>query len=448
MVSRVAVIGAGITGLAAAWELHRSSAGAIEPTLFEAQERVGGKLRTSEFAGRRVDEGADAFLARVPTAVGLAAEVGLDDLVSPATGHAAIVLDRLVELPDGLAMGVPTAVAPILRRGILSWRGVARAGVDLVRPRSRPHDSLGRLVRTRLGDEVHDRLVDALVGSIYGADTDRYSLAMVPQLAAMARSRSLILGARRARRAAPPSDPATPLFLAPAAGMEAMASAVDAQLAAAGVERRLAQPVGAVAPDGRRWRVDGEPFDAVLIAAPARQAAGMLRDDVPDAAALLGAIETAGVAIVTMAVPALPTALGGLSGYLVPKSRQRTVTATSFGSQKWARWAGPDEILRVSAGRDGLPIPDDDDELAGRCVDEVGAHIGADLAPTSLRVTRWPDAFPQYRPNHRRWLATLDRATPSGLGLAGASYRGIGVPACVADGRQAARRIAGELAPR
>jgi oxygen-dependent protoporphyrinogen oxidase len=151
-----------------------------------------------------------------------------------------------------------------------------------------------------------------------------------------------------------------------------------------------------------------------------------------DAARLLAQQDLAGVAVVTLAVPDWPARLRGRSGYLVPKPVQRTVTAASFGSQKWAHWGGAGEVLRISLGRDGLPVDHlDDDTLVARAVSEVGHHVDVDLQPTAVRVTRWPGAFPQYRPGHRRWLAALEAARPAGLHLAGASYEGIGVPACI-----------------
>ena len=119
---------------------------------------------------------------------------------------------------------------------------------------------------------------------------------------------------------------------------------------------------------------------------------------------------------------------------------QRTVTAVSFGSQKWAHWRPPGggEVLRVSLGRDGLPVDHlDDDALVERAVDEVGHHLGLDLQPSAVRVSRWPAAFPQYRPHHHDWVARVDAALPAGLVVTGASYRGIGVPACIAQAHDA-----------
>ncbi len=429
---RVVVVGAGITGLTTALALAERGV-AVE--VREADGRVGGKLRTTPFAGRpAVDEGADAFLARVPHATALAHRVGLGPaLTSPTGAPAAVWLDRLHAVPEGLLLGVPADLGKLAASGLLSVRGKLRAGLEPLLPRTDPDDSLGTLIRRRFGDEVHERLVDALVGSIYGADTDRFSLAMVPQLAALAAShRSLLLGARRARAAAPAAS--GPLFHAPRDGMATLATAVAAAAEAAGTTIRTGRAVTELAGDGDGWRVDGERVDAVVLATPARPTAPLLAAVAPEASRLLATMDHAGVVIVTLAVPDWPERLRARSGYLVPKPVQRTVTAVSFGSQKWEHWQGDGELLRVSLGRDGLPVDDlDDDTLVERAVGEVGRHLSLDLRPAAVRVSRWPASFPQYRPHHTEWCGRVRAVLPHGLVVTGASYGGIGVPACVAQ---------------
>jgi protoporphyrinogen/coproporphyrinogen III oxidase len=199
---RVAVVGAGISGLTTALAL--TDTGDVGVTVFEAADRVGGKIDASPFAGvADVDEGPDAFLARVPDAVALANRLGLgDDLVSPEAVGAAVWYDGLHPIPEGLMLGLPTRIRPLASTKLLSWRGKARAALEPLLPRtSTDADSIGEFVRARFGDEVHERLVDALVGSIYAADTDHFSLAEVPQLAALAHAnRSVLLAARKQRK--------------------------------------------------------------------------------------------------------------------------------------------------------------------------------------------------------------------------------------------------------
>ncbi|MBL6759820.1 MAG: protoporphyrinogen oxidase [Ilumatobacteraceae bacterium] len=447
--SRIAVIGAGITGLSAAHEAAVAGGDRVEVTLFDGSGRAGGLIKTSTFAGLRVDEGADAFLRRVPEALTLARSVGLDErLTSPTAGSAAVWVDGLRRLPEGLVLGVPTSTISLARSRLVSPVGAARALADLVLPRrALDHDSIGAWVRGRLGEEVHDRLTDALVGSIYAADTDRFSLAAVPQLDALARGgRSAILTALRQRR---PSD-SGPVFAAPSDGMGSLADAVLTAAVAAGAMTRLEAPVEAVEAGGGGVLIDGERFEAAILATPARVSARLLASSAPAAAAGLGSIETAGVVMVTLAIPgdSLPAACSGLSGYLVPKSRQQRVTAVSFASNKWAHLRPADgaQILRVSLGRDGMDVSDlDDREVIDSVVDEVSAHLGAEIAPTEVRVTRWPSSFPQYRPHHGALVATIERSLPATIVAAGASLHGIGVPACVGSGRRAAQSVLSRL---
>jgi oxygen-dependent protoporphyrinogen oxidase len=465
-VTRLAVIGGGIAGLAAA---HRAVTMPDVPAddrpevdLFEAGDRAGGRIDSITFAGvDGIDLGADAVLARVPDATGLAAEVGLgDELVSPEPVGAAVWYDGLHDIPDGLVLGVPGHLAPLARSGLLSWRGKLRAGLEPLLPRtSLEPDSIGAFIRARFGDEVHERLVDPLVGGIYATDTDHFSLAEVPQLDALARhGRSVLLAARAMRQpAGTATAAASPVFATPRGGMRALIDATADAVTAAGARIHLDAPVTTIEPDGHRWRLNAHgagdrTYDAVIVATPAAVAASSLQGAAPGAAALLGTAETADVAMLLLHVAAeqWPERLRGRSGYLVPKPVQRSVTAASFGSQKWAHWRPPagGEILRVSIGRDGAPaLHLGDDELLDRALDDLELHLGRRLIPIDHRVVRWPGAFAQYRPHHRAWVDRILAELPPGVHLAGSSYGGIGIPACVRDGRRAAERAALHVAP-
>lgn len=451
----VVVIGGGITGLAAAHRLvgHRD----VSVTVLEADDRLGGKIKTSSFAGLpAVDEGPDAFLTRVPFASALARAVGLgDEMTSPASGTASIWSDGLHTIPTGLMLGVPTGVSTLARSRLLSWRGKARAALEPVLPRrSVPEDNLGALVRSRFGDEVHEMLVDPLVGSIYASDTDRLSMSAVPQLGDLAgRGRSMLLSGRSLRGAAPAAS--GPIFETPRAGVGALVDATAAAIVAAGGTLRCNAPVAAIEPTAGGHRVvltDGTTIDAdgVVVASPAPAAAPVIRPVSPDAADLLAAVETSSVVMVTMAVRDWPARLTG-SGYLVPKRHQRSVTAVSFASNKWQHWRPADGsfVLRTSLGRDGLVVDDrSDDDLVSAAIREVSGHLGTELVPTEVRLTRWPGAFPQYRPGHMAGVDLLEetlRRDAPGVVTAGASHRGIGIPACVHQGQRAAGLIADAL---
>lgn len=447
----VVVVGGGITGLSAAHRLLTSDP-EVAVTLLEADDRWGGKIRTSPFAGlAAVDEAADAYLTRVPFAVDLARDLGLDGaLANPSTGAAAVWhAGGLHPIPEGLVLGVPTGVGSLLRSGLLSTRGALRAGLEPLLPRtSTDHDSIGRWVRSRFGDQVHERLLDPLVGSIYAADTDRFSLATVPQLADLARHRSVLLGARRQRRATTPRSSA-PVFEAPQAGMGHLVARLVAEIEQLGGALHTSCPVEGIEPTigGYRVAAGGDVLEAgpIVLACPAPAAARLLAPVAPVPADVLREVTTASVVMVTMAIPADQWTLGReLSGYLVPKPEQRHVTAVSFASNKWAHWR-PDDgsmLLRVSLGRDGLEVDHHDDAwLVDTAVSEVSRHLGATLSPTQVRLTRWPGAFPQYRPGHLSRLAAVERelaATAPAIALAGASHRGMGIPACIQQAHQAA----------
>ena len=443
----IAVIGAGITGLAAAHRLTDPAAEPVEVVVYERDARAGGRLRATPFAGvDHVDEGADSFLARVPDAVRLAEAVGLgDDLVHPEPVTAAVWVDGLHPIPDGLLLGVPRELLPLARTGLLTWRGKARAALEPLLPRSdTSHDSIGTLIRARFGNEVHDRIVDALVGSIYAADTDRSSLAEVPQLAALASSRSLLIAARRqAAAAGTATAKSAPIFATPRAGVGALAEATTAAIAERGAHLAVDSHVTSIARSGSRWVVDGGAYDAIILTTSAAAASILLHDVAPSSAVRLRAAESADVAMLTLHVSddQWPAHLVGRSGYLVPKSVQRWVTAASFGSQKWAHWAPPagGQIVRVSLGRDGLPVLHlDDDRLLQHTLDDLEVHLGVRFDPLEVRVSRWKGAFAQYRPHHAEWVRDVTDGLPPGIFLAGSAYRGIGIPACIRDGHAAA----------
>jgi oxygen-dependent protoporphyrinogen oxidase len=461
---RVTVVGGGIAGLAAAHHLLTLAAARrldLEVTVREAESTLGGKIRTSAFAGLgAVDEGADAFLARVPWAVGLARDLGLgEQMVSPATGSAAVWWNGLQPIPAGLLLGMPTDLGHLARSRLISWRGKVRAASEVLRPRTPIDrgvgtDSIGAYVRARFGDEVHERLVDPLVGSIYAADTDRFSLAAVAQIHDLAAThRSVLLGARRR-----PPAPEGPVFYAPAQGMGQLVDAAAAAITELGGTIRRGAAVARLAREAEGWRVDDDAADAVVLACPAWAAASLVAEAVgapagtAGVAAGLTAVEYADVVMVTVAVPRRiwPARLAGLSGYLVPKPAQRLVTAVSFGSQKWAHWQTPESVvLRISLGRDGLPVLHlSDDQLLDAALRETSEHLGIALEASEVRITRWARAFPQYRPGHLDRVAAIERALPAGLTLAGASYHGIGIPACVHSGQRAAAATLDSVANR
>lgn len=445
------MVGGGITGLTAA---YRMSHVGLRVTVLEADDVVGGRVRTGSFAGLgHIEEGPDAYLARVPHAVRLVRDLGLDT-TNPRTGHAAVHHRGLHRIPEGLVLGVPSDIRRLAASGLVSRRGKLRAATEPLRPRTDHGDSIGALVRGRFGNQVHERLVDPLVGSIYAADTDRFSLAMVPQLAELASSRSLLLAARRRLGS---NRPEGPVFETPASGLGALIEALVAAIETTGGVVHSSSAVESIDRDAARYRIQTitgreEVADAVVVASPARHSARMLGRLSPVASQGLAMMDHASVAMAILRVEARPlAAFDELSGYLVPKPDQQHVTAVSFASNKWAHWRPADgsRILRVSIGRDGVdeaPVREwSDDRIVTTVVDEVVSHLGVTVRPTESKVVRWIEAFPQYRPGHLDRLDAIEKALrvdAPGLILAGASHRGIGIPACVAQAEAAATTIA------
>jgi oxygen-dependent protoporphyrinogen oxidase len=221
------VVGGGVAGLAAAAEATRRG---VQVTVLEGSSRLGGKVAVSEVGGLAVDEGADSMLTRVPDGIALARDAGLEDeLVAPATGSA-FVWSRgaLRPLPTGTLLGLPTDLSALARSGLLSGRGLNRVPLDLLLP-GRPVSedvAVGALVTRRFGREVVDRLVEPLLGGVYAGRPDHLSLrATLPQLVAAAgRHRSLLLAAREARSATPPTD--GPLFASLPGGLGRLPAAL------------------------------------------------------------------------------------------------------------------------------------------------------------------------------------------------------------------------------
>jgi len=452
---RVVVIGGGISGLTSAFSILADSPIPVELTVLEAGSRVGGVIKTSPFAGLdAVDEAADAFLVRVPYAIQLAADLGLSGaLTSPTGAHAYVWHNQLHRIPGDLLLGVPAKMRAFAATPLISPLAKLRAAVEPLLPRSKNDDSLGKYVARRFGQQINDRLVDPLVGSIYAADTNSFSLQAVPQIAALARQRSLLLAAAKARAASPPPGR---VFASPMRGMGSMIDTLHERLQALGANIHLNSAVTSIQPSGAGYIVhasNGSTYeaDALVVASPARKSAEFLRDLSSYSADLLAQWQHASVIMVTMAVDAAqwPQNLDG-SGYLVPKPDQRWVTAASFASNKWEHWNPEGKfVLRVSLGRDGMDVMHfDDDAVLNLTLADLKHHLGIDFTPTDVRISRWSESFPQYRPWHHDTLAKVESglaASAPGVVFAGASYRGIGIPACIQQARAASEAVVAHL---
>jgi protoporphyrinogen/coproporphyrinogen III oxidase len=452
-----AVVGGGITGLVAARELTR---GRPRPrvVLFEAADHLGGKIRTEAIDGAVIEAGPDWFLTRRPEAVRLCEELGLG-LVAPAlAGPSVWTRGRIRPIPAGFVRGVPTSFRGLVRSGVVSRRGAVRALADLVLPGplEGPDVSIGALVRKRMGSEVLDRLVDPVLAASRAGRTDELSLAAAAaDIDEVARSRRSLM---RGLRGAEPheDDPGTPPFVGVAGGMQRLVDALVSELSDADIRLRshvegLSRADGEVTvrtADGADIRASG-----VVLAVPAHSAASLVAGVSPDAARELRAIRYASAAVIVLWYPPdgpHPAVAG--SGFLVPSIEGKTLTACAWYSDKWPQ-ARPQDgglVLRAFVGRatDDRAVRFDDDELVARVANEIADATSLRARPRASRVWRWDKSLPQYAVGHLERIDRIERALERypQIALAGAGYRGSGIPDCIKQGRDAAARIAASVA--
>lgn len=456
----VVIVGGGITGLAAAHALvARAGDRPAQVTLVEAAPRWGGTVHTLRVDGFLVEAGPDAFLVHRPEALALCRDLGLGDRVvgvRPEHRRAYLVRrGRLVPLPEGLALAVPTRLWPLVTTPLLSWRGKARVALDLLIPprRANGDESVAHFVRRRLGDEALRWLAGPLMAGIHAADPERLSLlATFPHLAELERRHgSLIRGAlasRRpagARRRGPERSPFATLL----GGLGELIDALVARLEAAPACRLLlGRPAQAILrePAGYRVVLDGGeslPADAVIAATPAHVTARLVADMAPELARALEHIRYTSSAVVSLAfrrdeLPPLPAG----SGFLVPRDEGLTLTGCTWSSNKFPGRAPEGFVLwRAFAGGDGRPpLPGDDGRLVELLVAELGALLGLRATPHLALVHRWSRARPLYDVGHLDLVARIEALCPPGLLVAGSAYRGGGLPACIRAGTEAAGR--------
>ena len=449
----VVVVGGGITGLVAAHSLK----GRARVTLLEGSDRLGGKIRTSKLDGVTIEEGPDSFLPRDDEPVELCRSLGLaDELVEPSDFGAWLWLrGELRRLPEGSVFGLPSSPMSIVRARILSLGGLARAATEVLRPGrlAGPDVAIGPFIEGRFGREVVARLVDPLLAGTRAGDVDRISMAAAaPAIDELARAhRSLTLALRSARRRGIAG--ARPRFLGLRGGMQRLTDALAKQLGDA--EIRTGVAVTDIRRRGRGYEVstkEGDVVaDGVVVAVAPPVAGAMIRPLSPTAADELEAIRFASVAVATMVYPARTVEIPGRgSGFLVPSSEGKTLAACTWFSKKWPHLAPEDGriVLRCFAGRSAEdPALDlDDGELTRRLRTDVEDALRIDATPMAVGLTRWDDAIPQLEVGHLDRIAAIESelAGQGGLALAGAGYRGTGIPDCISHARGAARRVVEE----
>lgn len=445
----VAVVGGGISGLAAAWELHARRTPCV---LFERSARLGGIVRTDRIDGFTIDGGPDALLAEKPAAIELCRELGLGDRLIPTqTPRTAFVLraGRLHALPAASVLGIPTRLAPLAASRLLSAPGRARMALERLLPGRPPgaaeDESIAAFFGRRFGREAVDYIAEPLLAGIYAGDVERLSVrALFPRLVEAEQRHGSVLRAFAARRA--PRPAADGPFRSLRGGVGELAAALAGALTPGML--RTGAGVATVAGRGpfRLALTTGEQVSArrVVLAVPAPAAAELVRPLDPELSALCGGVPCTSTAVVALGYPrsAVRHALRG-SGFVVPRvERGVSLLAGTWVSSKWPHRAPRGHVLLrgfLGGARDGAVLARSDAELIDAAHRDFARLLGVSGAPVVARVYRWPRSNPQHEVGHLARMAAIDARLERlpGLHLIGAGFRGVGLPACVAHGRAA-----------
>ena len=476
---QVVVVGGGIAGLVTALALQERAAEAGFPlacTLIEAESEWGGKIVTHRVGELIIEAGPDSFLSQKPWALELCGKLGLSgQLINTNEFQKKTFVfsrGRLRELPEGLVVIMPTKLGPLFRSGLLSWSGIARMALDLVIPARRGvgDESLASFFRRRLGHEAFERLVEPLMAGIYAGDAEQMSLrATFPRFLDIEQQhgsliRGMLAGRKLTRPAARLGSPNRTMFVTLQNGLGEMVQALVGRIAGAGATLMPARQVVAIRarsdrPSVRTYDVVLEngsavSAEAVVLATPAFVSAELVRPLSPASARLLDTIPYVSTATVSLAYDggALGPSVGGF-GFVVPRTEGRELIAATWTSLKWAHRAPPRQaLIRCyvgGVGREAI-LKADDETLVRRVRAELRSMAGIASEPTYVEVNRWERGMPQYTLGHLDRLEEIKVSLGSykGLYLAGAAYRGVGIPDCIRDGSETAAEVIRHLAER
>jgi oxygen-dependent protoporphyrinogen oxidase len=480
---RTAIIGGGIAGLAAAYDLEqaRRAGNKVEYTLFESRNRLGGCLSSEVVDGAVLERGPDSFLTEKPAAAELCRELGLGAALTPSNDAERktyiVVRNRLVPLPDGLMFLIPTKLIPTALTRLFSLPTKIRMGLELLlppRPTGQPDESIAALVERHFGREVVDRLADPLLSGIFGGDSAQLSARTVlPRLVEMEEeygslTRGMLAAHRKmrarmkdaAKRTARPANGKNSvpvprsIFTAMRGGMNQLVDALAARLDPASV--RLSTPVSGLEKVADDWKVvtggATEFYDAVILALPAWAAAELLDRIDTQLAGELRAIPYSSSITVNLIYD--ETQLGRLPdgfGFLVPVVEGLSMLACTFVHRKFLGRAPTGKaVLRAFFGgmKNEALIAAPDSELVATVRRELSEILGEKILPPTAepehaQISRWPRAMAQYTVGHQERMARIHArvAALPGLKLAGNAYDGIGIPDCIRLGRKAAREL-------
>jgi len=451
----VAIVGGGITGLAAAYELQKRG---LMVRVLEAAPRAGGVIRTDRIDDWTIDAGPDSLLVQKPAAVSLCRELGIAGRLHPTlTPRTAYVMrdGRLHPMIEGSALGFPIRVVPLAVSSLFSWGGKIRMAMEAIVPRraSGNDESLAAFVRRRFGDEAVEYLAEPLLAGIHAGDVDRLSArALFPRLVEAERQHGSVIRAFRALHMKPSPQGA---FVSLPGGVEELVDALVARLAPGTVIlssrvtdlRRMGTFVLDTPHDQRQAR-------AVIVAVPAYAAAGLLRSIDTTLSGLCETITYASTATVAFGYrrDQIAHPLQG-TGFVVPRTERSPLLAATWVTSKWPHRAPLGHALLrafLGGGRDPHRLERSDGELVDAAREALSETLSITGDPIITRLYRWTRQSPQFEVGHLERVATIDAhlASVPGLYVAGSGFRAIGIPDCIQDGRDAAARAAEFVAGR
>jgi oxygen-dependent protoporphyrinogen oxidase len=464
---QVAVVGGGITGLAAAHrilELGRDRTPSPGVQIFEASDRLGGVIGTMKRDGFLMEEGPDSLITEKPWALQLIERLGMGDrIVGTQDQHRRSFIvskGRLHPTPEGFHLMAPARMWPLVTTPLMSPLGKLRVGLDLILPRrkSDADETLGQFVQRRLGREAFEAMAQPMISAIYGGDPMRLSLlATFPRFRELERRhgsivRAMWLAARKTAAAGNGSGQASGARYGMFASLEGGLQVLTEELTSRIPEkaRHLGVKVQSVRRSrGGRWTVSWDKgtadFDAVILALPAPRAGEVLRSLDEDLARRLGFVRYGTSATVGVAYREedVEHRLNGF-GFVVPAREGMTMLGCTFAHRKYAGRV-PDGFVMLRAFHGGSSAPLSDGDLVEATQRDLGRLLGIKGEPLLSHITRYPESLPQYGLGHLDLVDEIDErvAAYPGLALAGNAYRGIGVPDCVRSGEAAAAAVLG-----
>jgi len=446
----VVVVGGGIAGLSAAFELQKHGRSFA---ILERASRTGGVILSEQIGDFVVDGGPDSILTQKPEGIALCKELGIADRLVPTKPPRLAYIQRdgrLHALPANSVLGIPTRFGPFLRTGLFTWAGKMRMGAEMLVPAGPANvdESIGSFMRRRFGDEAVDYLAEPLLAGIHAGDVDRLSIrALFPRFVETeCQHGSLLRAFRKQRPSAPPSPDG--VFRSFPGGLSELVRALTAALPASSIR------LGSTATHVSRTPLAVETSDgtihqgrALILTSPAYTTANLVRDVDAELSRLCDEIPYASSGTIALAFPRAAVAHGlNGSGFVVPRVERTGIMAASWLSSKWPNRAPDGHVLMrafVGGARDPGAIDKPDDVLIATALSALRPLLGISGEPLLTRVYRFERKSAQHDVGHLDRMAAIDKrlAALPGLFVTGSGFRGVGIPDCVADARATAKRV-------